>query len=133
MKIYIAYKYRYTKDKEELKNTLEGLSQLFEKMGNKAFILGRDVQKWNKHGSRISTLRDIVTNIWKHDTLFAYINSDVSSHGIPVEFALAKLFGLKTYIARQSDLKPYFLEKLADKVILFSSIQDLHEKIQKVL
>ena len=128
MKIYIAYKYRYTKDKEALKHDLQDISSYLDALGHESFILGRDVQNWAKHTSKVSTTLEILRNIRKYDVLFAYVNSNVHSNGIPVEFAFAKLFGLKVIIARQKDLKKDLLENFANAVILFSDLNDLKAK-----
>ncbi len=126
MRIYIAYKYRYIKDKEALKKELQELSDYFEGLGHKAFILGRDVQKWQNHQySKITTTLDIIKNIGKYDTLFVYNSCDVHTNGMPVEIALAKLFGLKIIFARQKDAKAGLLEKFADKVVVYDNIEDL--------
>jgi len=126
MRIYIAYKYRYIKDKDALKKELQRLSDHFEDLGHKAFILGRDVQKWQNHQySKITTTLDIIKNIGKYDTLFAYINSGVHTNGMPVEIALAKLNGLKVILARQKDIKAGLLEKFANKVVVYDTVEEL--------
>jgi hypothetical protein len=126
MRIYIAYKFRYVKDKEKLKSDLQELSDYFESVGHKAFILGRDVQKWKNHQySKITTTLDIVKNIGKYNTLFVYYNSNVHTNGMPVEIVLARLFGLKIIFARLKGLRKSRMEIFANKVVEFTSLEDL--------
>ncbi len=126
MKIYIAYKYRHHSNKQQLQSELESLADFFDKNGHHAFILGRDVQKWNSlRHSKISTLFEIIKNIGKHDTLFVYNDSEAPTSGLPVELILAKLLGLRIIFSSQKALKPWFFEKFADKVIKFTDFEDL--------
>lgn len=126
MRIYIAYKYRYVNDKELIKKELQELSDYFVSLGHKAFILGRDVQEWKNHRySKIATTLEIIKNIWKYDTLFVYYSCNVHTNGMPVETALAKLFGLKVIFARQKSVKVSLLEKFANKVVVYNTLEDL--------
>lgn len=131
--IYIAYKYRYMEDKETLKRELQDISDTLSSLGHNVFILGRDVQEWKSHRhSKFSTLKDIINNIGKHNVLFVYLNSDVHSNGIPVEFALAKIYNLATIVARKNTIKRSAYEKLADKSFVFNDISDLEGKIKEI-
>jgi hypothetical protein len=129
VQIYIGYKYRYLSDKEALKSELQQLSDSFESIGHKVFILGRDVQKWESHRySKISTTLQIIKNLKGKDMLFVYLNSKVHSNGLPVEILLAKLYGLQIVIAKHSSITGGLFAKFANKVIDYTDINDLKEK-----
>ena len=131
MNIYIAYKYRLVSDKGALKSELQALSEYLLQKGHKPFILGRDVQKWQEHGySKVKTFVDIVKHVGKNQVLLVYINSDARSNGIPVEFALSRLLGLKTIVARHAKLHKSHLENFAHRTIIFTDLPELYKSLE---
>jgi hypothetical protein len=102
MRVYIAYKYRAVEDKDGLKRELELISSAIEQLEHKPFVLGRDVQKWHtSSGSVFKTIPHILANIIKSDTVFAYVNNDAKSWGLPFELFWAKLLGKPVILAKK--------------------------------
>lgn len=130
MRVYIAYKYRAVEDKEGLKRELELISSAIEKLEHKPFVLGRDVQKWHSSsGSAFKTIPHIIVNIIKSDTVFAYINNNAKSWGLPFEMFWAKLLGKPVILAKKvgvefenEGLKPV-------KTLEFTDVNDLLTQI----
>lgn len=134
MNVYIAYKYRYQPNKAQLKSDLQAIADLIDSMGNKAFILGRDVQKWDLHqSSRLSSFFDIITHVGKHDVLFVFFDTKVHTNGLYLECILAKLHGLKVILAKKEGLNASILEKIAHTKIEFKDLADLLSKVETVL
>jgi hypothetical protein len=127
MKIYISYKYTNVKDKESLRRDLEKLATYFEENGHKTFLLGRDVQKWEKHA--ISTWKNassIIKNLLKSSLVFALVESDVQSTGLSFELFLARLFRRKIIFGVKEDIDTKGLGK-SSKIIKFNKLEELKD------
>lgn len=132
MRIFIAYKYSRVENKEQLKQELLQVAEILESFGNETFILGRDVQNWNNRAHPIhSKYKKMSKEIRASDGLFVYLNSTVFSPGLIFEIHLAKLLGKKIVVAAKNGIKaPYFGFLANEKVISFSDVSELKEKLK---
>lgn len=126
MRIYIAYKYTNTPDKEALKRDLSLISSHLESKGHSTFVLGRDHQKWDKCSiSHISNTAAILSNLKKSDLILFYVNSSVHSAGIFVEMFLSKILFKKNIYFVNKNVKCNLCALMANKCISFYDINDL--------
>ncbi|MBW6442033.1 hypothetical protein K0B04_04000 [Patescibacteria group bacterium] len=133
MRIYIGYKYRNFKDKENLKENLSKISDALTSLEHKTFILGRDEFNWNHHKSPSKSVRPIVKNMRKNDVLFALIECESKSTGLLFETMCAKLMGKKIIIAVKNDVSGKPFKNYTKNVIEFETYEDLNNKISTEL
>ncbi len=129
MRVYIAYKYKAVQDKELLKDELQQISDALQRKGHVPFLLGRDIHKWHllPHSSSKPTLVTafhIVFNIFKSDVIFAYISSEVQSHGLSFEMFCAKLLNKPVIAATKVGL---VLDPSIPGPITAISFSDVHD------
>jgi hypothetical protein len=134
MRLYIAYKYKCIKNKEQLKKDLDIISKEITKTGNDTFLLGRDVQRWGLCSTPLwKTVPIIWKNVRKSDAIFAYVISEGVSDGLNFELLCAKFLGKKVTLAVKSGLKVQTLRNVANKIVEFENIKDLISKIPSTL
>jgi len=134
MKLYLAYKYKKTRDKDLLKKDLEKLSKPLESEGHTVFLLGRDVQKWGKAKvDHIKNVTVIVNNIKRSDVLVAYVNSRVFSFGLAFEFLVGKLLGKKILLANKKGMGTSFYNIFCSKKVDFEDVDDLSKLLPALL
>jgi len=126
MKVYVAYKFSNIQNKQGLREEVQTVAIILESKGHVTYILGRDLQKWQDftHTMR-HKMRAILSQIKNSDAVFAYVNSSVFSKGLLFELVAAKLLGKPVTMAVRNSVKPSFIEKLANKVVRYNSVNDL--------
>ena len=130
MRVYIAYKYRAVEDKDELIKNLELISGAITALEHSPFVLGRDIQRWHATASSVyKTIPHIIVNILKSDLVFAFINSEVKSHGLSFELFCAKLFGKPIVLAKRTGTAFDFNGLRPVQSLDFNDLQDLLKKI----
>jgi hypothetical protein len=131
MRVYIAYKYRAVGDKNDLIKDLGLISGAIATLEHSNFILGRDIQKWHASSSSVfKTIPHILINILKSDVIFAYINSEVSSKGLPFEMFCAKLFRKPVILAKRVGINFTPRGIKPKQTIEFTDTQNLLDKIK---
>jgi hypothetical protein len=131
MRVYIAYKYRAVDNKNELIRDLEQVSGAIATLEHHPFVLGRDVQKWHaSSGSVYKTIPHIFANIIKSDLVFAYVNSEAKSRGLPFEMYCAKILGKPVILAKKVGVSLTLWGIKPKQTIEFTSTQDLLDKIK---
>lgn len=129
MRLYIGYKYTKVQDKEALVKDLLNFAEELEKAGYCTFLLGRDVQGWKGSLPLWKTLPAILGNMIKSHAFVAYINSDVSSRGLNVEFALSKILGKKYALLLKNGISQDTQSTAAESIIF----NDNNDAVQKVI
>jgi len=123
MKYYIAYKYSNNKNKEDLKNKLEHISQKIHSWGHETFVLGRDVKKWRHiHFGSIKLIPVLYKNMKSCDVLFAYVDSPHFSKGLFFEIVISKILGKKSVLVLEGGTKSKFFKHLFDETILAPNV-----------
>jgi len=134
MNIYIGYKYRNVEDKQNLKDSLQKISEAISSCGHSVFILGRDKYNWDHDSVPASkSIIPIIKNIKKSDILFVYVENDKRSTGLTFECICAKILGKKIVIAARTNIKGNFFKKFSNNIIEFFSTEDLVLKIKNSL
>ena len=134
MNIYIGYKYRNVEDKQNLKDSLQKISEAISSCGHNVFILGRDKYNWNHDSVPASqSIIPIIKNIKKSDVLFVYVENDKRSMGLTFEYICAKVLGKKIITAVRMDVKGNLFKKFSNNIIEFFSTEDLVFKIKDSL
>jgi hypothetical protein len=123
MRIYLAYKYRNNKNKEDLKSQLFNLSDQINQKGHTAFILGRDIQDWGNHKlSTNKTLKTMFKEVKKSDIVICLINSRCFSPGLTFELFCAKMLGKKVVMVSE-DTKNIGIERIfASKIMAIANM-----------
>jgi hypothetical protein len=133
MKTYIAYKYTNIKNKEQLKQDLNMLSESLTDQGHSTFILGRDKQKWQSVKYPLwETVPAILTNLIKSNLLVAYITGCEKSTGLTFELTFAKLFGKKILLVVNKcngDFKYDREKRHSDNIIEIENINQIKERL----
>ena len=130
MQVYIGYKFRRNKNKTSLKDTLESISQTLAQLGHTTFILGRDVQKWDKHSiSTVHNLKTIFKNLKKSSCIVGFIDADDLSLGLTMEYLAARALRKKIITLIKDDLNDNLYTKRSNAVIHFKNLEDLKQKI----
>ena len=130
MNIYIGYKYRNFKDKENLKKVLADVSGAINSLGHKTFILGRDEFEWNHHKKASKSISPIIKNMRKNDVLFSLVECENKSSGLFFENICAKFFGNKIILAKKSGVSGKPFKYFTKNTIEFEDYTDLIQKIR---
>jgi len=134
MRIYVAYKYTNTPDKEALKQEIIKISEGLESIGHETFLLGRDYQRWDKCSiSHVSNTKAILSNLKKSDSIIFYINSNVWSPGMLFEIILSKIFFKKSFFFVKNDVKCNFCSLIGTNRTQFTDISDLIAKLSRTI
>ena len=129
MKLYIAYKYSKNKDKDNLKNKLEKISQKLTGWNHETFVLGRDIKKWKHiHFGSVKLIPVIFKNMKDCDILFAYVDSPSFSKGLFFEVIISKLLGKKSVLVLEGNLKSKFFKHIFDKTNRVEGIEKISPK-----
>jgi len=125
MRVYIGYKYRNFKDKEELKVLLGRISDELTSLEHKTFVLGRDLFQWKHHTSPSKSIKPILSNMHKNDVFLAIIECGNKSSGLLFESFCAKILGKKIILAIKKGVNPKPFTYFSKDIIEFENYENL--------
>jgi len=125
MRVYIGYKYRNFKDKEELKVLLGRISDELTSLENKTFVLGRDLFQWKHHTSPSKSIKPILSNMHKNDVFLAIIECGNKSSGLLFESFCARILGKKIILAIKKGVNPKPFTYFSKDIIEFENYENL--------
>lgn len=132
MKVFVAYKYT-GEDFKELQKTIPNICKTIDSAGNGTLcsFFNEDFYKEKKYSTG-QILKHVFKEIEKADCLLAFIQSPEKSEGMLLEIGYALALDKKFILAIKKGLETTFLHEMADQVIEFENIEELHTKLKKI-
>jgi nucleoside 2-deoxyribosyltransferase len=129
MKVFLSY--RFTgEDPSELKEVLKRLCASLDKSGHDCFCAFWKNDFFNENKFTYKQILDYAFNeIDNSDCLLAFVKSAEKSEGMLLEIGYALAKKKKFILAIKKGLDTVFLHEMADQVIDFENLEELHEKL----
>lgn len=128
MRVYLAYKFQYHKNKEALKSQLEELAAKVESWGHTTFLLARDTKNWQHvHLGFIKHIPIIFSNIKKSDIVLAYIDSGAFSKGLMYETLILNLLNKKSVLVVNNSSGKTLFSRFFKKTVYVNSLSEINE------
>lgn len=131
MKGFISYKHS-GEDNEELKSILTPIVNKFKEVGIEAYCNLFD-EELAKKAEFYKPGRDYVLDslniLESKEIIFVLLRSEVKSEGMLMEVGYAIAKGIPIIVAIKNDIKNTYLPTMANKVIEWSDLDDLLNKI----
>jgi nucleoside 2-deoxyribosyltransferase len=132
MKIFISYKFA-GEDPGELEKTLNEISNVLKGAGHEIYSASEDEKLFiEKKFTLKKILNHALEKLNNSDCILVFVRSYEKSEGMLLEIGYALAKKKKMILAIKKGIRLSFTEEIADKVIEFTDINDLKQKLKEI-
>lgn len=132
MRVYVAYKLS-RENFEKLREKLEEVSDVINKLGHESFIFVRDVQNWKPGDMDAKEIMDrAFLEMGKSDVLLVVLESVEKGEGLLIESGYMKGIGKKIIVASKKECRGFLLKGMADWAFEFEDKDEFEDGLIEI-